>query len=189
MHGNQRQAVLLAYLAGILDGEGCIRIGRAKKKRNPVYTAYVQVGMTDKIIPELFHQTFGGNLREERVSDRRSIWRWTCNSRVKVTEVLKAMLPFVIVKKKQIEIALDFCENFVNFRVNQYSINNSKFKNSFLHDQEIQRREELYQKMKKFNAVGAAATTEREEVERLSDSLSSWETMRGGMKSPPAILQ
>jgi len=184
MQGNQRQAVLVAYLAGIIDGEGCFRIGKAPKKYNPVYTAYIQVGMVDKCIPKLLLQTFGGNLREERVLEKRSIWRWTANSRKKVLEISKILEPYLIVKKQHVKLIIDFCENFKNYRVNQYNLHNSP-----LHSQELQRREDLYLKMKKLNAVGAAATTERREAERPSDSLNSQETERGKVKSFPAALR
>ncbi len=93
MHGNPRQDILFAYLAGIIDGEGCIRIGRAnniKKRTNPAYAAYVQVGMTDKRVPELLQDTFGGSLREECVPEKRSIWRWVacCDFRGRCVSIL-----------------------------------------------------------------------------------------------------
>jgi len=59
------------------------------------------------------------------------------------------MIPFLIAKKEQAITLLDFLQNWENPVNNKLGIS----------PQELQRREEAYQKMRKLNAVGAAATT------------------------------
>jgi len=159
--GNQRQAVLLSYMAGIIDGEGCIRLGKCSGKKTmestrsitPKYVAYIQLGMVEKVIPDLFCSTFGGSVREERVPGHRSMWRWAITSRPQVTKVLKTIMPYLIIKKKHAETIIKFCDGFVK---------TSRYTEPTLLAQETQRREDAYRTMRKFNAVGAAAETNRE---------------------------
>lgn len=155
--GNQRQAVSLEYLAGIIDGEGCIRLARQAQRRttNKQYSAGVQVGMVEKIIPELLQATFGGAISEERVPNRRSIWRWNLRKQEDVLRFLKTIRSRLIVKKPQADLLIEFIEGYRHLRLVKDG------NESILKGQELQRREEFYQKMKKLNAVGAAATTNR----------------------------
>lgn len=157
---NQREAILLSYLAGIIDGEGTIRIGATKPSTkhpnwNIVYYASIGLGMSDKRVIELFAKKFGAKLRKECVPNRKIIYRWgTCGNKA-VPKILKKLLPYLIVKKKQAELVIKFCEErkTTGFR-----------RNKKLPISELRRRQELYFKIKKLNAVGAPATTKQEDT-------------------------
>ena len=155
MQGNPRQAVLLAYIAGIMDGEGTIRLQKNKVKANWNFTYHAQLsmGMVTEEIPNLLKETLGGNVREERVLNRRSIWRWTLTGRFQIIAILEALLPYLRVKKPQAELALEFCRNWKNATRHHHVW--------LVDEKEIQRREDAYQAMRKLNVVGAAATTKR----------------------------
>lgn len=157
-HGNPMQAALYAYIAGIIDGEGSIRINKnftphliqVHHLKNPMYYAQINLGMVSKEIPDLLKDTFGGNVREERVPNRRSIWRYSLTGRNQLISTLKILLPYLRVKKEHAKVAIAFCEN--------WQVPFSRQAGTDI--QEIQRREDAYQTMRKLNAVGAAATTE-----------------------------
>jgi hypothetical protein len=152
MHDNPSQAVLIAYLAGIIDGEGTIRINKVKAKKNWNYSYYLQMscGMTCKEVPELLKKIFGGNVREERVADGyRSIWRWALTGRFQIYVVLKLLKTYLIVKKEQVAVALDFCEKWKN-PVRHHHV-------WLIDNQQISLREDMYWKMRKLNAVGKQA--------------------------------
>lgn len=191
---NQRQTALYAYLAGIIDGEGTIRIGKAGNfKNNPNYQsrhyASISLGMVNKEVLELFHKKFGAKVRLERVPSKRNMWRWGTSGNKIVPKILKKLLPYLIVKHKQAELVLMFCNQYADehkllrkcvdckkdekirgynlcsncyqkaYRKNtlhKYKINYIKI--STISNLELQRREEFYQKVKKLNAVGVAAT-------------------------------
>ncbi len=161
MYDNQRQAVLWAYLAGLIDGEGSFviqktaveKIAKSSKSVSPKYLAYFCIGMVDKEPLDLIQETIGaGKVYEERVPERRSMWRIRFGGRLKLMPFINNLMPYLIVKKKQAELMLDFCEKWV-------TPINENGKRSRVSDQELQRREEAYLKMRKLNAVGAAATT------------------------------
>ena len=145
---NQREAVLLSYLAGIMDGEGTIRIGASNPPEkhpdwNTKYYASISIGMTDKRIIEMFVKKFGTKLRQECVPNRKIVYRWGTSGNEAVPKILRELLPYLIVKKQQAELVIKFCETrkVTGFRRNQK-----------LPIKELLRREEFYKKVKKLNS-------------------------------------
>lgn len=110
--GNQRQAVLYSYFAGLFDGEGTIRINAAKVNGyiGKRYDPAISIGMSDEKIMNLFVKTFGGKLRIERVLGRKVMYRWGTSGRQIVPLFLEKLLPYLQVKKEQAELVIKFCE-------------------------------------------------------------------------------
>ena len=155
IYDNPSQAALHYYLAGIVDGEGCIRIDRSVHAgKNSLYKAVLQVGMVERNVIELIHNTFGGSMREERVPNRRNIWRVKIQSVGDWSMVLPALDGKLLVKQPQ----LDLVKEFLNDK-----IHNPNHKRNLV-PEELLRRERLYHLGREFNAVGAGATTERDGV-------------------------
>ena len=162
MHDNPQQAVLWSYIAGIVDGEGCLMMRKVNpnskcmqktrtKYKNPKYMPMFSIGMVEKVIPDLIHKLTGySKVREERVQGRRSIWRFALSGSKVLVEFLENVYPYLIIKKPQADVVLDFYRN----------LETPKNRKLGLASHELLRREELYQKIKKLNSVGAAATTE-----------------------------
>src|ERR1035438_1061932 len=104
------------YLAGIVDGEGTITICRseyvAKKTGNPTigYSVKVQVKNTDVRLMKWLKSRFGGEYYSDN-SKRPSNWKdsyvWFHASESK-QELLLAILPYLIVKREQALVALEF---------------------------------------------------------------------------------
>lgn len=153
VYDNPSQAALHYYLAGIIDGEGCIRIDRAKSSigNTTIYAAVIQVGMVEKHVPELFYEQFGGSLREERVRDRRSIYRWKLSSQKDWPAVIAAFDGKLLIKQPQLELVKKFLEGHIK------NIEHKRY----LCSDELLRREGLYLNGRELNAVGAGATTKR----------------------------
>lgn len=161
MQGNQRQALQYAYLAGLIDGEGCLRITRDKSlgtekqgHKSPKYAASISMHMVTREPLDFFASLFpDGYLVYEGVRDdrpnQRPTYCWRCQNRFVVQDVIEKIYPYLLVKNKQADLILEYCKGYIPCQ---------KLKGE-AHSQEIQRREDLYQKMKKLNAVGAAATT------------------------------
>lgn len=145
MQGNPREAGLLGYLAGILDGEGTIGIKKYLPKgenRNMCYYLYLSMGMQHKPIPDLFKEVFGGTVSEDRVLHRASMWRWNATGKIHIAAILNALIPYLIVKKEQAELALSCC--------NSWSLQDKTGRNfNPTTDEELLKREEAYQLMRK----------------------------------------
>ena len=189
---NQRQTALYAYLAGIIDGEGTIRVNRTTHRhyvgQDYQYDAAISVGMTNRNVIEILSKYLGAKMYIERVPEnRKQIYRWVVSGNRIIPKILKKILPYLIVKKKQAELVLMFCEGYKRGidkvrkcrkcgeqkKIQAYGLCGKcdmferrhhtldQFKNNFrqskfLPIQELQRREELYLKVKKLNAVGSS---------------------------------
>lgn len=94
------------YIAGILDGEGCISIAKNGESSGWIT---IHVAMTARIIPDLLYARYGGSLSTSNGNPgvHKDLTTWMIASR-KAEVVLKEVLEFLVVKKEQAEVALDF---------------------------------------------------------------------------------
>jgi hypothetical protein len=103
----------IAYLAGIIDGEGSIYIGNFSS--NPVtgnkyYQTNMEVTNTDKSLTDWLHFNFGGvvntyTAKQLPKNSRKAVFRWIASGE-RMTHLCELLLPFLICKKKQCEIML-----------------------------------------------------------------------------------
>lgn len=150
----------LAYLAGIIDGEGSIMIVRAKHEafmkqydRNyPYYLPCVRVGMIDKEPIQLICDVMNMGEVENEVSyqNKRPMFRWRVTNREQCAEVINRLLPYLRVKKPQALLMLDFIKNFK--RCHRY--------NPMTPEIEAERHNYWVQ-MRTLNGIASPATTER----------------------------
>jgi len=109
-----------AYLAGILDGEGCIALNKQRTKRNgkvySYYTLFVTVGNTDYSLIKWLSDTFGGKYYPStRKENRRQVWTW-CVASQKAEDMLNHVRKYMIVKKDQAELAIVFRNTYKGIR-------------------------------------------------------------------------
>lgn len=102
-----------AYLAGIIDGEGCITVWKSGRYDNRVVT--VAVAMNDKQAVDLLYEAFGGCLFHIKKQNPKwnDSWRWAVKSR-RAKVVLEALLPYLRVKTRQAEAALELISSFTH---------------------------------------------------------------------------
>jgi len=98
------------YLAGILDGEGCITIGAGQKETCVNYNAIVVVQNTSKVLIDWMQQKFGGQtyLSKRETATTRTAYMWRITKKKDIENLLLAVLPYLIVKKEQAKILLNF---------------------------------------------------------------------------------
>lgn len=101
----------LAYAAGLIDGEGCIRIQKQSNKQT--YIVVVQLAMTNKaiVIRDELIKTFGGNSYDMEFKNEKwaKQWQWRISGE-KACDLLKKILPFLVLKKQQAILALSLNE-------------------------------------------------------------------------------
>lgn len=138
-----------AYAAGFLDGEGCITIGKARQTGNPqrlYYTLNVTAANTNLAVLQRLEKTYGGSTlgRADHIAKGwKQGYRWRVSSWGAVA-FLKEVMPFLIVKRRQAEIALEFQQN-MRHSGNRWSV---------LSDRECEYREKLYWEIRKLNERG-----------------------------------
>ncbi len=98
---------MLIWAAGFFDGEGCISIGRSRKGKRPAHPGYYALQLTayqnDPAPLDIFISLFGGRVLLRREGG--SIWQQSGSQTV---ETLSKLLPYLIVKRAQAEVAIIF---------------------------------------------------------------------------------
>lgn len=102
----------IAYLAGIVDGEGSIYIGNFSCNaitKLPYYQTNIQITNTDKGLIDWLFNTFGGlvNTKSAEITTRlrKKAFVWTATGE-RLTHLCEIMMPYLICKKRQAEIML-----------------------------------------------------------------------------------
>lgn len=138
------------YLAGFFDGEGCVSIYRNKLKSGLGfrYAVNILICSTNLDIIKYLQLQFGGtvyNLKMQKVSHKQA-QTWVLGSR-SAKDFLIGIYPFLIIKKEQVKLALEFIETIGNKGV-PIVVDVIRFK-----------REELFQQLKILNRRGSIINT------------------------------
>lgn len=112
---NQEDA---AYIAGFLDGEGSISLGRNHyfdPKRTTVYSVLVRIGNTNKDVLDWICAVSGfGKVYTQKNSgtfkSNQKFWMFTITKKDAVGKFLSEIYPYLKVKRLQAEIALKYVE-------------------------------------------------------------------------------
>lgn len=107
-------AIDLAYMAGLIDGEGCIRIGHVGPKKRTYYPT-VEIGMTHRETIEWIQSLWlSGSIKINNHSALRSRgpnWKtqWIVRIHGKRAKLLcELLLPFLRTKRQQAELVCQF---------------------------------------------------------------------------------
>lgn len=122
---------VLAYIAGIVDGEGSIIITKAQRKENRAGCRFIPmlvITNTHKgVLDFIVEKTGYGKVqpRNEKTMERfgwksnKLAWRWDVKHQ-QVGEVVKKLLPYLIIKKHQAENLLEFLNLFEEIPSNYF---------------------------------------------------------------------
>ncbi len=106
------------YMAGLFDGEGCIQLRKSQPRKanrsiTPKYDLHVSIALTRS--SDLLYRvrnTFGGSISEP--NERNPKWKpiviWDATTR-DAYMFLKFIYPYLIIKKEEAKIAIDYYEN------------------------------------------------------------------------------
>ena len=155
---NQREDTLIAYLAGIIDGEGTIGI----KKHDEgwvKFQPYISFVCSNRKVVEMIADFIDGNLycnpsdfqnRQKKICYRTSI----CGT-IKPIKPLEKLLPYLVIKKEQAELALKFCKEMKRVPLEKRGGDKRKMKGiKLMPIEEMQWRESLWLKCRELNALG-----------------------------------
>jgi hypothetical protein len=98
----------LAYLAGLLDGEGTLGVyGRTEKGRREYVVACV-VANTSTTLMEWLVTKFGGSYKARKQTNKgwKVCYGWSIHDRRKIADLLPHVLPYLVIKKEQAELML-----------------------------------------------------------------------------------
>jgi hypothetical protein len=103
----------LAYVAGIVDADGCIRVEKLKNngrsRDGTSYAAFIAVQQVEPQAVELAKAIFGGYLitvkPTPKMPNARTMLRWTAKSQV-AARALVLLCPYLRIKRPQAENAI-----------------------------------------------------------------------------------
>jgi hypothetical protein len=100
----------LAYLAGIIDGEGCFHICNPGGK---THTLRLFVMNTSKPLIDYLYKTYGGfqYSRKKENSNWKIRHEWFVDRAI-VDELMPLLGPYLIIKKEHLEVAIEFRKTF-----------------------------------------------------------------------------
>ena len=134
----------IAYIAGIIDGDGCITITRRKIRRlktdNWYYEPQVIITNTDKELLRFCAERYGGWIAKLRKPNRNysTAYQWKVTGD-EMKSILDDVNPYLIVRRKQANIVLLFPK---------YKRNGQKART----DTEKQEQETIWLAIKKLNS-------------------------------------
>lgn len=112
---------IIAYLAGLIDGEGCFYVGKVRQGRYgngwQFHTALV-IASCDEIIIQWLEQTFGG-AREYRYrwtskkANYRPVFNWRAQGPM-LDYLLPLILPYLVIKKVQCQVMFEMRSTYKN---------------------------------------------------------------------------
>ena len=133
----------LYYLAGLLDGEGCVS---AHHEKSGYVRARITITNTDKNMVDWCKTHFGGYIhKRSKTGKRKSHWKdcyqWIINPSKKDLQLIEELIPILITKQKQMEIIREYI----------LSLGNLGVKGRKTTPEVIAKRESFYLRLKGFN--------------------------------------
>jgi hypothetical protein len=99
---------ILAYAAGMFDGEGCVTAMIYNEQGYEKKRFWVDIVNTDRTVVNWLQITFGGMIYEIQPEGNRKLrFTWRLNGEL-AFEFYQAIYPYSIIKKSQIEMAMYF---------------------------------------------------------------------------------
>ncbi len=149
--------ILKSYLAGLIDGEGCLTIAKQIRKNrvSPAYRISITMSNTDYKLVKIFFDNYGGVVTE-RKEDRKewaNSYCWYCPGYA-VVSFLNDLSPYLISKKRQADLLLNFHLFKKSFKRKSLG---QGFGSAPLGNEEIEFREMLYKQVKALNTKGKYA--------------------------------
>lgn len=158
---NQREDVKLAYIAGLIDGEGTISLNKSTEKAhptwNPKYTPYISFTNTNLEALELVGRFFDSNTRhhvgsQDGFKGHKQCFRVVKSGKENVKKLLEKLLPYLLIKRKQAELLIEYIDSFVESSGIGRGVKNGRFTGGrAILPQESERREKIFQELKRIH--------------------------------------
>lgn len=103
-----------AYIAGLMDGEGCFRIERFATDRSPIgfqYRTVAEIAMCDRAPIEFISQHCERHIQVKKIKSGRTVYLIIWRNGF-AGDLIRDLLPYLHGKREQAEICLYF-ENYI----------------------------------------------------------------------------
>jgi hypothetical protein len=142
MEGRMVSETDKAYIAGLVDGEGCVRIWKVgsprqldkMNRKTPIYNPWLSIANNNVEVLRWIQSLYGGRLQPHNRTRPVQAWVLVLTSRA-AERILKDIVPYLRIKKPQTEVVLGY-----------YQENMELYGCKGVPEEEVSRREELYQR-------------------------------------------
>lgn len=144
---NRREKII--YCAGIVDGEGYVGIKKSKYASHcpsQTYHERIQIRMVEEGVIAFFKELFGGNYYKEKPHSKGRLLFCYQASDLIAYKICKTLLPFLIIKKKNVELIKKLRESKNNITSAERGTRNRRMAKSV-----VDYREDLYLQCKRNN--------------------------------------
>lgn len=134
---------ILAYVAGVMDGDGSFSFIKRVGCRSPLYFPMMQLANEKESLINLFINKFGGRkfTRTKLAKDSKRVsYSWKIEKKNPCIPFLESVNPYLIIKKDRADLLLDFC---LNHEFKRGSVPVDPYENL--------KREKLYLKIREMN--------------------------------------
>jgi hypothetical protein len=114
-----KENLVMAYVAGLIDGDGSISLIREQRVSGAKYYPCIQLSNVFEDMIDFLHQTFGGSkkIKSHQAHSKKIQYVWNVRGLESCSNLLEKVLPFLVLKKKQAKVLLDYIRNPQNHNV------------------------------------------------------------------------
>ena len=101
---------ILAFIAGVFEGEGSISVCNLSEKswnKRTDYALKVRISNTDRPLLDWIVANYGGKIHKATTINNKIVWCWSVHSK-QAERFLQTMMPYLICKKQRALLALEF---------------------------------------------------------------------------------
>jgi hypothetical protein len=99
-----------SYLAGLIDGEGCLDIPLST---NGYYKSRLRIALINKELIYWLKDSFGGSIYERKgIGKNRDSYCWTLENKKVLKPFLQKVYPYLKIKKEEAIVMLKFFKTF-----------------------------------------------------------------------------
>jgi hypothetical protein len=105
---------ILAYVAGVMDGDGSFSLIKRRGCKSPLYFPMMQLANEHECLIDLFVSMFGGRrfVRTKLAKTSKKVsYNWKIEKKNMSIPFLESVSPYLIIKKERAEFLLAFCLN------------------------------------------------------------------------------
>lgn len=105
----------LAYLAGIIDGEGCFTIEicpPTSYRKGTLFTCRLTITNTDERLLKWLSEKVGGKIfKRKLINGRKQCYSWRIYASV-IDQIIPCVIPYLITKKDEAKVIMKFRKSF-----------------------------------------------------------------------------
>ncbi len=108
-----KEDLIMAYIAGLIDGDGSISLIREKRATGFKYYPCIQLSNVFEEMVIFLHDTFGGSkkIKSRQSHSKKTQYVWNVRGLESCKNVLSKILPFLVLKQRQGQKLLNYISN------------------------------------------------------------------------------